>query len=68
MTENNIFQKKRIINNYLSEKISLDFSTTGDVVSKLTGDLNTAKQTLNLNYMTSCSIRCINLRRSCSFY
>ncbi len=41
------------INNYLSEKISLDFSTTGDVVSKLTGDLNTAKQTLNLNYMTT---------------
>ena len=41
------------ITNYLTEKIGLDFVTTGDIKSKLTGDMNIAKQTLNLNYATT---------------
>ena len=38
------------IKNYMSEKIGLDFVTTGDLQSTLTGSMNIAKQTLNLNY------------------
>lgn len=38
------------IKNYMTNKIGLDFVTTGDIQSTLTGDLNIAKQTLNLNY------------------
>ena len=41
------------IKNYLTEKITLDFITSGDIKSKLTGDMNTIKQTLNLNYATT---------------
>lgn len=41
------------IKNYLSEKILLDFVTEGDIKSKLTGDVNALKQTLNLNYVTT---------------
>lgn len=41
------------ITNYLTEKIGLDFATTGDIKSKLTGNMNAAKQTLNLNYATT---------------
>lgn len=40
------------INNYLTEKIALDFITTGDIKSKLSGDMNVIKQTLNLVYAT----------------
>ena len=38
------------IKNYLTEKITLDFATVGDIRSTLKGDLNMAKQTLNLNF------------------
>lgn len=38
------------IKNYMTNKIGLDFVTTGDIQSTLTGDMNVAKQTLNLNY------------------
>ena len=38
------------IKNYLTEKITLDFVTAGDIRSTLKGDLNMAKQTLNLNF------------------
>ena len=38
------------IKNYMTNKISLDFVTSGDIQSTLTGDMNIAKQTLNLNY------------------
>ena len=38
------------IKNYLTEKINLDFVTTGDIKSNLSGDLNVIKQTLNLAY------------------
>lgn len=41
------------IKNYLSEKISLDFVTTGDIKAKLTGDMNVIKQTLNLIFATT---------------
>lgn len=41
------------ITNYLTEKIGLNFVTTGDIKSTLTGDVNIAKQTLNLTYATS---------------
>lgn len=40
------------INNYLTEKIALDFITTGDIKSKLSGDMNVIKQALNLVYAT----------------
>lgn len=36
------------IKNYLTEKINLEFITTGDIKSTLTGDMNVLKQTLNL--------------------
>ena len=41
------------IKNYLTEKIGLDFVTTGDIKSKLTGDMNVIKQTLNLVFATT---------------
>lgn len=41
------------ITNYLTEKIGLNFVTTGDIKSTLTGDVNIAKQTLNLTYATT---------------
>lgn len=41
------------IKNYLTEKIILDFLTTGDIKSTLSGDLNTVKQTLNLVFATT---------------
>ena len=40
------------IKNYLTEKIALDFVTTGDIKAKLTGDMNIVKQTLNLIFAT----------------
>ena len=41
------------ITNYLTEKIGLDFVSTGDIKSTLKGDMNIAKQTLNLVYATT---------------
>ncbi len=41
------------IQNYLTEKIGLNFVTTGDIKSILNGDINTKKQTLNLTYHTT---------------
>ena len=41
------------ITNYLTEKIGLDFVSTGDIKSTLNGDMNIAKQTLNLVYQTT---------------
>ena len=41
------------ITNYLTEKIGLDFVSTGDIKSTLTGDMNAAKQTLNFVYSTT---------------
>ena len=41
------------ITNYLTEKIGLDFLTTGDIQSTLKGDVNVNKQTLNLVYATT---------------
>ena len=41
------------IKNYLTEKIALDFVTTGDIKSKLSGDMNVIKQTLNLIFATT---------------
>ncbi len=41
------------ISNYLTEKIGLDFTSTGDIKSTLKGDMNIAKQTLNLIYSTT---------------
>ena len=41
------------ITNYLTEKIGLNFVTTGDIKSTLTGDMNVSKQTLNLSYATT---------------
>ena len=41
------------ITNYLTEKIGLDFVTTGDIKSTLKGDMNIVKQTLNLVYATT---------------
>lgn len=40
------------IKNYLTEKIALDFISTGDIKAKLTGDMNLVKQTLNLVFAT----------------
>ena len=41
------------ITNYLTEKIGLNFVTTGDIKSTLIGDVNITKQTLNLTYTTT---------------
>lgn len=41
------------IKNYMTEKIALDFVTSGDIKSKLTGDVNAVKQTLNLVFTTT---------------
>ena len=41
------------IKNYLTEKIALDFISTGDIKAKLTGDMNVIKQTLNLIFATT---------------
>ena len=41
------------IKDYLTDKIKLDFVTTGDIKSKLTGDMNPVRQTLNLVYSTT---------------
>lgn len=41
------------IKNYLTEKIALDFVSTGDIKAKLLGDMNVIKQTLNLNFATT---------------
>ncbi len=41
------------ITNYLTEKIGLDFVSTGDIKSTLKGDMNIPKQTLNLVYQTT---------------
>ena len=41
------------IKNYLTEKIELNFATTGDIKSTLSGIIDTAKQTLNLNFATT---------------
>ncbi len=41
------------IQNYLTEKIGLNFVTTGDIKSILSGDINVKKQTLNLTYHTT---------------
>lgn len=41
------------ITNYLTEKIGLDFVSTEDIKSTLKGDMNVAKQTLNLVYQTT---------------
>ena len=41
------------ITDYLTEKIGLDFVSTGDIKSTLKGDMNIAKQTLNLVYQTT---------------
>lgn len=40
------------IKNYMSEKINLDFVTTGDINSTLSGYINILKQTLNLNFVS----------------
>ena len=39
--------------NYLTEKIELNFATTGDIKSTLSGIADIAKQTLNLNFATT---------------
>ena len=41
------------IQNYLTEKNGLNFITTGDIKSTLSGDINLNKQTLNLSYYTN---------------
>ena len=41
------------ITDYLTEKIGLNFISTGDIKSTLTGDMNINKQTLNLSYATT---------------
>ena len=41
------------ITDYLTEKIGLDFVSTGDIKSTLKGDMNIVKQTLNLVYQTT---------------
>lgn len=41
------------IKNYLKDKMTLDFVTTGNIKSDLIGDINMAKQTLSLNYATT---------------
>ncbi len=40
------------IKDYLTEKIGLDFITSGDIKSTLKGSVNAQKQTLNLNFAT----------------
>jgi hypothetical protein len=47
------FKTSGKIKHYMTEKIALDFVTWGDIKSKLTGDVNVAKQTLNLAYATT---------------
>lgn len=42
------FNVNGTIKNYLTEKIALNFTTTGDIKAALTGDINAVKQTLNL--------------------
>lgn len=42
------FNVSGTIKNYLTEKIALNFVTTGDIKSTLTGDMNAVKQILNL--------------------
>ena len=51
--ENINFTTSGKIKNYMAEKMTLDFITTGDIKSKLTGDINSVKQTLNLIYATT---------------
>ena len=41
------------IKNYLTQKIILDFITSGDIKSYLKGDLDIVKQNLNLNFATT---------------
>ena len=41
------------IKNYLTEKIALDFLTSGDIKAKLIGDMNVVKQILNLTFATT---------------
>ena len=41
------------ITNYLTEKVDLNFTSSGDIKSALTGQMNLNKQTLNLNYATT---------------
>ena len=41
------------IKNYLTDKIDLDFVTTGDIKSTLSGIVNMAKQSLHLTYATT---------------
>ena len=41
------------ITDYLTEKIRLDFTSTGEIKSYLKGDMNIAKQTLDLVYGTN---------------
>ncbi len=48
---NTVIQGK--ITDYLTEKIGLDFVSTGDIKSTLKGDMNIVKQTLNLVYQTT---------------
>lgn len=38
------------IKDYLTPKVVLDFATNGDIISTLLGDMNLAKQTLNLGF------------------
>jgi len=45
------FNLSGVISNYLTEKIALNLATKGDINSTLTGDVNTKKQTLNLNFV-----------------
>lgn len=51
--ENINFKTYGKIKNYMTEKVTLDFVTSGDIKSKLNGDINLVKQILNLNYATS---------------
>lgn len=41
------------IKNYLQEKMNINFVTTGDIKSTLSGDINSAKQSLKLTYLTT---------------
>ncbi len=41
------------ITDYLTEKIGMDFVSTGDIKSTFKGDMNVAKQTLNLVFSTT---------------
>lgn len=51
--ENINFTTSGKIKNYMTEKVALDFVTSGDIKSKLSGDINTVKQTLNLTFATT---------------